>query len=81
MLKNVYTKLKMAFDTWKMWIFVAALFGTNGTQLYMNSEPASEKPAKTASTPSNLQKTIIIRKVDNEYCDKKLQEHKIGALH
>lgn len=79
MLKKIYAKLKMVFDTWKMWLFVAALFGTNGAQMYVNSEPVEPVPVKSALVEPK--KTIIIHKVDNGYCDRKLNEHKKGAQH
>jgi hypothetical protein len=81
MLKKIYAKLKMIFDTWKMWLFVVALFGTNGAQIYSNYEPTSEKPVKTVSTPIKPQKTVIIRKIDNKFCIDLLNEHKKGAQH
>jgi len=81
-MKKLFGHIKSFVDIWKVWIFFAAiLFGTNGAQMYANSEPASEKQVKTVSTPSNLQKTVIIHKVDNSYCDKQLNEHKTGAQH
>jgi len=79
-MKKLFGHIKSFVDIWKVWIFFAALlFGTNGAQMYANSE--TEKPAETVSTPSNLQKTIIIRKVDNSYCDKKINEHENGSRH
>ena len=81
-MKKLFAKVKAFIDIWKMWLFFGALlFGTNGAQFYAHSEPTSEKPAKTVSTPIKPQKTVIIHKVDNEYCDRKLEEHKTGAQH
>jgi len=80
-MKKFLAKLKYLIDTYKMWIFIVAIFGTNGAQMYANSEPTFEKPAETVSTISKSQKTIIIRKVDNEYCDRKLNEHRTGSQH
>ena len=85
MLKKIYAKLKMAFDTWKMWLFVVALFGTNGAQMYVHSEP--EKTSQTApkAKPVAIKpastKTVIIRKIDNKFCIDLLNDHKSGSQH
>ena len=64
-MKKLFAKLKTFFDAYKMYVFfMAVLFGTNGAQMYANHEPTSEKPAKTVSTPSKPQKTVIIYKID-----------------
>ena len=79
-MKKLFAKLKTFIDVWKMWLFFGALLAsTNGAQMYVNSEP--EKTPKTASTPIKLQKTVIIRKVDNEYCKDLLKEHETGDRH
>jgi len=92
MFKKIYTKLKMVFDTYKMWIFVAALFSTNGAQMYMNTGAESnekvgspiEKVNPVAVGPP-VQKTIIIHKFDNELAKKlikqELDKHKNGSQH
>jgi len=79
-MKKLFGHIKSFVDIWKVWIFFAALlFGTNGAQMYANSE--TEKPAKTVSTISKPQKTVVIHKVDNSYCDKKINEHENGSRH
>jgi hypothetical protein len=83
-MKKLFDKIKTFIDAWKIWLFFTALLvGSNGAQMYVHSEPepTSEEPEKIVSTPSNLQKTIIIHKVDNEYCVKILNDHKTGVLH
>ena len=78
-MKNLFAKLKTFFDAYKMYVFFTALlFGTNGAQMYANNQSEPVEQATTASAP---QKTIIIHKADNSYCDKKLDEHKTGAQH
>jgi len=83
---RVFGRLKALFDVYKMWIFFIALIGTNGGQQLYYHEPEkpviNEKPiVKAKPTVIKPQKTIIIHKVDNEYCDRKLNEHKTGAQH
>ena len=82
-MKKLFAKLKTLFDAYKMWLFFTAiLFGTNGAQMYANSEPEVEKVAVQRQTPPEKPtKTIIIHKSDNEYVDRKLEEHKTGAQH
>ena len=81
-MKKLFAKLKTFIDVWKMWLFFGALLaGTNGAQMYVNSERTSEKTAKTASTPIKPQKTVIIRKVDNKACKDLLKEHETGDRH
>ena len=78
-MKKLFGHLKSFVDIWKVWIFFAALlFGTNGAQMYANIE-AEPAPEKQAIKPE--QKTTIIYKPDNSYCDKQLNEHKTGAQH
>ena len=84
MIKKLFARLKNIFDAYKMWLFFTAiLFGTNGAQMYANSEP--EKPAETASTPAKPQKSVIIYKLDKEYCKKlietELQKHYDSSRH
>ena len=84
-IKERLNQVKAFIDVWKIWLFFLALFGTNamqaGVQEYVRSEPTSDKPVKTVSTPTKPQKTIIIHKADNEYCDRKLKEHETGSQH
>lgn len=86
-MKNLFAKIKTFIDVWKMWLFFAALLaGTNGAQMYVNSEPEKAGPQTEKVEPEKietveLQKTIIIHKTNNEYCDKKLLEHEKGVLH
>jgi len=83
-MKKLFAKLKTLFDAYKMWLFfMALLFGTNGAQMYANSEPEKVGPPieKVKPVAVGPQKTIIIHKVDNSYCDDKLNEHKTGAQH
>jgi hypothetical protein len=83
-MKKLFDKLKAFIDVWKIWIFILALFGTNGAQMYVHSEadpiiePVIEKPIVKAKPPI---KTIIIHKADNEYCDKILNDHKTSSQH
>jgi len=77
-LKEWLGKLKTFIDAWKIWLFFLALFGTNGIQAglqeYVRAEPekpvVEEKPIVKAKPP---QKTIIIHKVDNSYCEKLIE--------
>ena len=88
-MKKLFDKIKLFIDTWKIWLFVAALFGTNGAQMYVNSDPIEEKdPLKAvhvAKSPTKPLKTIIIHKVDNGYCDKlikaELKKHFDSSRH
>lgn len=41
-MKKIFDKVKLLFDTYKMWIFAAALFGTNATQAYLNGSAEQE---------------------------------------
>ena len=85
-MKNLFAKLKTFFDAYKMYVFfMALLFGTNGAQMYVHSEPEKagppiEKVKPVAINPVRTE-TIIIHKSDNEYVDRKLEEHKTGAQH
>ena len=84
-MKKLFDKLKLFIDTWKIWLFVAALFGTNGAQMYAHSELEkesykAEKVKPVAINPVRT-KTIIIHKADNSYCDKLINEHKNGSQH
>lgn len=80
--KEAFSKIKMWFDAYKMWVFFAGLLvSTNGAQMYANSEPEVEEVApvqvveKTIVKPG---KTVVIHKVDNSYCDKLMNDH-IGS--
>jgi len=78
-MKKFLAKLKYIIDTYKMWIFIVAIFGTNGAQMYANSEIA--EPVASEKVVVEPIKTIIIHKVDNSYCDKKINEHENGSRH
>ncbi len=84
MIKKLFSHIKSFVDIWKVWIFFAALlFGTNGAQMYVHSEPEKAGPPIEKAKPVAVgpQKTIVIHKSDNEYVDRKLEEHKTGAQH
>jgi len=86
-IKERFNHIKTFVDIWKVWIFFAALlFGTNGAQMYVHSEPEKaglpiKKVKPVATNPARTQKTIIIHKTDNSYCDKKINEHENGSRH
>ena len=81
--KKLAGRLKTFVEVWKIWLFFTALlFGTNGAQMYANSEPEPVNSVVSAPEPvREPTKTIIIHKSDNEYVDRKLEEHKTGAQH
>ena len=37
-IKEAFNKVKTFVDVYKIWIFIVALFGTNGIQAYFNSD-------------------------------------------
>ena len=79
-MKKLFGHIKSFVDIWKIWIFFAALlFGTNGAQFIANS--AIVEPAEAKKALVEPKKTVIIHKSDNEYVDRKLEEHKTGAQH
>jgi hypothetical protein len=84
-MKKLLGQIKTFIDAWKMWLFFAALIGTNAGQQIYYSEP--EKPIeKTAIIkPTNLQKTVIIHKFDTGFVKKlikqELDKHKNGSQH
>ena len=77
-MKKLFARLKNLFDAYKMWLFFTAiLFGTNGAQMYVHSEPEKaglpiEKVKPVAIKPVRT-KTIIIYKLDKEYCKKLIE--------
>jgi len=82
-IKERFNQVKTFIDAWKIWLFFLALFGTNAVQYGVQDYAQSEKAGivKQIIKAKPPQKTIIIHKVDNEYCDRKLNEHKTGAQH
>ena len=84
-MKKLFAKLKTLFDAYKMYVFfMALLFGTNGAQMYANSEPEKPIGKPVITKPSEktaIIKPVIIYKPDNSYCDKKLNDHENGELH
>jgi len=63
---NIMPKLKELLNNPKVWIIIAALFGTNGMQAYLNldTSPKVEKP------------TVIVNEVIHKcICKCKLKEH------
>ena len=87
-MKKLFARLKNIFDAYKMWLFFTAiLFGTNGAQMYANSEPEKAGPPIEKVKPVAIgpQKTIIIYKLDKEYCKKlietELQKHYDSSRH
>jgi len=49
-MKKLFGKLKMMYDTYKMWIFLVALFGSNGMQAYMNDAGTKTKDITVSTT-------------------------------
>ncbi len=75
-MKKVFDKLKAFIDVWKIWLFLAALIGTNGAQMFANSESAKVGPPIEIVKPiAEPQKTTIIYKFDKKYCDELVESH------
>ena len=79
-MKKLFNKLKAFIDVWKIWLFLAAIIGSNGLQagFHMNNDDETHVKKSAIITPS---KPTIIYKPDNAYCDKKLNDHEKGELH
>ena len=70
-------KLKLFFDTYKLWLFLVALFGTNGTQAYLNSgniETKSE-PVITQEVAKTKDQIVVICKQDNTVIEHEKEHH------
>jgi len=44
-MKKYFDKIKTFVDVYKIWIFIAALFGTNGLQAYFNDSGTTKGSA------------------------------------
>ncbi len=80
-MKALFNKLKTLIDTYKIWVFFAAIIGSNGIQAGWHLNNNDEIHVKADSVIAEPAKPTIIYKSDNSYCDKKLNEHENGELH
>jgi len=81
MIKKLFAKLKTLIDTYKIWVFVVAIFGTNGAQMYASYEPEPVETVKIAEPAKPSVKTTVIHKTDNRYCEDLINKHERGSQH
>jgi len=82
-MKNLYKRVKAFVDAYKMWLFLIALFGTNGMQAYLSDttpvetivieEEVDAVPAKQDHERWNPTETKVVVKLLD--CGSNIREH------